>query len=134
MRVAGSGGQPCACGLFRRGQRCWAAGTTRRHELVRALRRTVRLLLFSQAQEECWFSFIYSKYIPFAVRERFVRDPLKLQQHEVHVFEGVVAFIDVSGFTKVTSSLRCAVWRVIMATRSCRSDSCKSSAPRVQRN
>jgi class 3 adenylate cyclase len=64
---------------------------------------------------------LFSKYIPFMVRERFVNDPISLRVAEIERFPGsrslsacrvltcmcaaAVAFVDISGFTKLSEKL-----------------------------
>ncbi len=76
-------------------------------------------------QGQTWFNYLYGKYIPFMVRERFgsredfaaiplvdaAGQPTGAQQFELLAdaemenFEAAVAFVDVSGFTKLSEKL-----------------------------
>ena len=52
-----------------------------------------------------WFNFMYAKYLPNMCRERFRVDGNELKEAELERFEGVVAFVDISGFTKLSEYL-----------------------------
>jgi hypothetical protein len=52
-----------------------------------------------------WFNYMYAKYIPNMCRERFSLDCNQLKEAELERFEGVVAFVDISGFTKLSEHL-----------------------------
>lgn len=60
-----------------------------------------------QIQHESVFSQVYAKYVPFVVRQRFAsegnHEPLK--HPEIERFQGLVAFVDISGFTKLSEKL-----------------------------
>ena len=45
------------------------------------------------------------KYIPFCTRERFLANKAALSEPELERFDGVVAFADISGFTKISEAL-----------------------------
>ena len=40
-------------------------------------------------QEKSWFDMLFSKYIPFMVRERFKADPKPLKIAEIERFPGL---------------------------------------------
>jgi class 3 adenylate cyclase len=48
---------------------------------------------------------MYAKYIPNMCRERFAMDAAELKEAELEKFTGVVAFVDISGFTKLSEYL-----------------------------
>ncbi|MES1914146.1 MAG: hypothetical protein MHM6MM_006266 [Cercozoa sp. M6MM] len=48
---------------------------------------------------------VFRRYMPFAVSERFMRRPRPLQQCEWESFTSAVAFVDISGFTKLSEAL-----------------------------
>jgi class 3 adenylate cyclase len=52
-----------------------------------------------------YFNSTYSKYIPYTVRERFASSVAPLEEAEIEKINGVVAFVDISGFTKLSEKL-----------------------------
>jgi hypothetical protein len=51
-----------------------------------------------------WFNYMYAKYIPNMCRDRLAID-CELREAELERFDGVVAFVDISGFTKLSEYL-----------------------------
>ena len=53
-----------------------------------------------------WFSYLYARYLPSIVVERFKMDNMKpLVGPERHIFPAACAFVDISGFTKLSEKL-----------------------------
>ena len=53
-----------------------------------------------------WFSHLYARYLPTIVIERFSQaNAAPLITAEREFFEAAVAFVDISGFTKLSESL-----------------------------
>ncbi len=58
------------------------------------------------ALSQSFFNRVFARYVPFAIRDRFELDPNPLNHTaELERFEGAVAFVDISGFTKLSEWL-----------------------------
>ena len=54
-------------------------------------------------QKTSWFNHLYARYIPSMVIERFAAKTAQpLKEAEREYFEAAVAFVDISGFTKLS--------------------------------
>ena len=67
---------------------------------------SVAPVITDMVNQKSWFAFLYERYFPKMVIERFMTsEDLQLKEAERQFFPGVVAFVDISGFTKLSEKL-----------------------------